>query len=91
MSEENKQRYEEAKEQRRRVREVRYKKVDEQLKVIADMKRYIFAALLAVVVGLFSADNRLPFTIGVAVSIILLVAFVVLIVIRYQKIEKYDE
>ncbi len=82
---------EETKDRLAQIRAARYKKIDEQLKVLADLKRYIFAALLAVVVGLFSTNNRLPFISGVLVSIILLVVLVVLVVVRYQKIENYDE
>ena len=82
---------EETKDRLVRIRAARYKKIDEQLKVLADLKRYIFAALLAVVIGVFRTDEPLPFVAGVSVSVILLVILVVLVVVRYQQIEKYDE
>ncbi|MGB3588158.1 MAG: hypothetical protein WBA23_16535 [Tunicatimonas sp.] len=73
------------------AKEVLFEKVDEQLKVLADLKRYIFTAFLAVSVGIFSTDDNLSVYAGIIVCAILLVAFFVLIIVRYQKIEKYED
>lgn len=93
MSEEAKQQREEAlrkaKEQRDKTREAHYKKVDEELKVLADIKRYTVAALLAIAVGAFRTDDKVSFYFGLFVCFILLLLLSVLIIVRYHKIKEY--
>ena len=69
------------------AREAHYKEIDEELKVIADIKRYTVAALLAVAVGIFRTEDEVSFFVGLFVCFILLILFAVLVVVRYQKIE----
>ena len=72
-----------------RAREAHYKEIDEELKVIADIKRYTVAALLAVAVGIFRTEDEVSFFVGLFVCFILLMLFAVLVVVRYQKIREY--
>ena len=72
-----------------KAKEVLYKTIDEELKVLADLKRYVFTAFLAVTVGTFNADQRTAIYAGVAGGFILLVLFFVLILARSKKIKAY--
>lgn len=91
MSDEAQQRYQEVKEQRDKAREARYKRNEEQLKVLADLKRYVFATFLAVAVGIARSEDELSIYMGIVVCLILLLVFAVLIVIRYRKINQYND
>ena len=91
MSDETKQRYQEVKDQRDKVREVRYKRNEEHIKILADLKRYVFAAFLAVAIGIARSEDKLSVYVGIVVCSILFLVFTVLIVIRYRKINQYDD
>lgn len=80
---------EEAKQREGRVHEALYKTIDEELKVLADLKRYVFTAFLAVTVGTFNADQRIAIYAGVIGGFILLVLFFVLTLARSRKIKAY--
>ncbi len=72
------------------AKEIRFKKIDEQLKVLADIKRYVFTTFLAVAVGIFSTDDELSVYAGIGACVLLFFLFAVLIIIRYRKIKEYD-
>ena len=74
-----------------RAREAHYKEIDEELKVLADIKRYVVAGFLAVAVGVFKTEDKVSFYVGIFVSVILLLLFAVLIIVRYQKIREYRD
>ena len=74
-----------------RAREALYKRIDEELKILADLKRYTFTAFIAVVVGAFNADEILSKYFGGGVALTLFLIFCVLIVIRYRKLKKYKD
>ena len=74
-----------------RIREARYKQVDEELKVLADIKRYVVAALIAIAVGIFKTEDEVSLYVGMFVCAILLLLFALLIILRYQKIRDYQD
>ena len=74
-----------------RARETLYKKIDEELKILADLKRYTFTAFIAVVVGAFNADEKFSVYAGIIGILILLTVFFVLVVLRYRKIKSYED
>lgn len=73
------------------AKEILFKKIDEQLKVLADVKRYVFTTFLAVAVGVFSTDNELSIYAGIAGCSLLFSLLAVLIVVRYRKIKQYED
>lgn len=72
-----------------RSREALYKTIDEELKVLADLKRYVFTALLAVVIGSFNADQLIAIYAGLVGGFVLLILFFVLTLARSRKIKAY--
>lgn len=91
MSDEVKQRREEAKHRRDRIREARHKEIDEEIKLLADVKRYVVAAFLAVAVGIFRTEDKVSLYVGIFVCLTLLLLLAVLIIVRYQKIREYRD
>ena len=69
-----------------RIKAALLKKVDEELKILADLKRYVFTAFLAVAVGTFNAEERLSQYVGAGTGLLLFLVFCVLIIIRYRKL-----
>ena len=90
MSDEARQRYQEAKEKRDQIREAWYKRNEEHIKVLADMKRYVFTTFLAVAVGIARSDDEFSIYVGIVACSILLLTFFVLVIVRYRKINRYD-
>ena len=81
---------EDAKRREDRAKEISYKKTDEELKILADLKRYAFTAFLAVAVGTFNAEEKLSRYVGVGAAMLLFLVFCVLIIARYRKLKKYE-
>lgn len=70
--------------------EILWKKLDEKIKVIADVQRSIFAAFLATVLATINSSSRFAVGIGVVFSVVLLILLVVLTVVRQRKTRKYE-
>ena len=70
-----------AKRREDRAREVSYKRTDEELKILVDLKRYVFTAFLAVAVGTFNAKEAFSRYAGVGAALLLFLVFCVLIVV----------
>ena len=70
--------------------EVLWKKLDEEIKAIADLQRSIFAAFLATVLATTNSNDRFTVSIGVILSVVLLTLLVVLVVVRQRKIKEYE-
>lgn len=70
--------------------DVIWKKLDEEIKAIADVERSIFATFLATVLATININNRLVVGLGIALSLLLFILYVVLVIVRQQKIKEYE-
>lgn len=70
-------------------REEVWKKLDEEIKVLTNLQRFTFTALIAVVVGTFNAEKDVTLYIGTAGSMLLIVLLSVLTLVIYRKIKLY--
>ena len=86
---------EEAKEWRDREREVRDKKIDEQLKHLDRLQTFVFGAMIGVSIAMFreeesfKEDESFKLIGGSVFVLLLLILLVFLIIARHRKIKSY--
>lgn len=82
---------EEAKRREDQHRQAVTKRTEEQIKMLAELKRYAFTAFIGVSAAAFGAKDSVTLYTSVATGVLLLVAFYVLTIIRYRKIKTYAD
>ena len=66
-----------------------WKKLDEEIKLLTNLQRFAFTALIAVVVGTFNAEKEITLYVGTAGSMLLIILLSVLTIAIYRKIKLY--